>query len=135
VVSHRPIAAEDRLRSQACRCENNGGRSGTGTGFSFIFIISPIFCTHAEQILLLAAGQKGEASGPSRNSALTEVGEAFDTYTSTFSCLIVALVWVYSSSNSIFVRPATYHQGSLLFFVFVHLLSEVQVAEFRETLN
>ena len=93
MVSHRPITAEGRLRSQACRCENSGGRSGTGTGFSFIFVISPIFCTHADQILLLAARQKGEASGLSRSSALAEVGGAFDTYASTFSCLKVALVW------------------------------------------
>jgi len=37
----------------------------------------------------------------------------------------------FSSSNSVFAKSVTYHQGCLLFFVFVLLLSEGQVGESR----
>jgi hypothetical protein len=51
VVSHQPLAAEFRVRSQASLCKICGGQSGTGSGFSRVLrfpvsISVPMLHTH-----------------------------------------------------------------------------------------
>jgi len=43
-----------------------------------VSIIAPMFCTHAHQILLLVAGQKGKTSETKQSSALSVVGGALE---------------------------------------------------------
>jgi hypothetical protein len=43
-----------------------------------VSIIAPMFCTRAHQILLLVAGQKGEAPEPTQSSALYAVEGALE---------------------------------------------------------
>ena len=89
-----------------------------------VSIIAPMFSTHAHQILLLVAGQEGRGLGTDTKQRSLCSRESFGEVDVHFFMLDSSACTGFSSSNSVFVRAVTYHQGCLLFFIFVLLLSE-----------
>jgi hypothetical protein len=51
-VSHRPLTAATRVRARAFRCGICGVQSGTGTGFSPIYSVSPVSIVPPPSILI-----------------------------------------------------------------------------------
>jgi hypothetical protein len=64
VLSHRPFAMEDRVRSRNSSCEICGGQNDIGTGFSpcTLVVSSQYHSSNVPQSFPSTEGQMGEAS-------------------------------------------------------------------------